>query len=213
MQTFPNKTVCLEQHFTKSPFSPFHLQEVQPADTPCLPFPIFSFIPTAAAPGCSLWTYPTQPETKSQGESAKRNFFPQTGSYIPNLPALNQKPAPTLLLLPRTWMKTVFVDRKVLSDQTGKNFWFSTHSMSWSEDRELTFLNPASYCNWHSFIRSLLSCSTGAHPGFYTDLTEHRKKCLLTHHQIVSKQGTLSSVSVQQRPCWVILDHLPPVNH
>lgn len=48
---------------------------------------------------------------------------------------------------------------------------------------------------------------------FCVDLTVYKKKRLLSHYQIVSKQGTLSSVPVQQRLCWVILVHLPLVNH
>lgn len=87
---FPKQKVCLEEHFTKSLFPPsFHLQEVQPAATPH-PFLIFSFIPTAAAPGCS----PTPDFSHSWNPKSRRErqkkFFPQTGSFIPNLPALSQ---------------------------------------------------------------------------------------------------------------------------
>lgn len=92
--------------------------------TPSHPFPKFSFIPTTAAPGCSLWAYPTQPESQSQGGSVKTNFSPNWQFHAQ---PCSLKPAPTLLVVPRTWMKTAFVHRKVLTDQTAKQIPGSPH--------------------------------------------------------------------------------------
>lgn len=90
MQTFPNEAVCLEEHFTKFSFSPpFHLQEAACWHT----FPSFSHIffnfqlkHQDAASGFILLSL----KTKVKEGAPKEIFFPQTGSFNPNLQALKQ---------------------------------------------------------------------------------------------------------------------------
>lgn len=139
-----------------SPFLPFHLQEVQSAATASQSFPIFSFIPTAAPPGWSLWTSPTHLETQSQRGRAQKKFFPKPGvhSQPPSF-----KPVPALLSTSRIWMNITFVDREVIfrSDKTGEQMCGSSHISCSVRSQGADFLKAALYCNCHSFSRSLLS--------------------------------------------------------
>lgn len=64
-------------------------------------------------------------KTKVKEGASKEIFFPPNWEFQSQPSSF--KAAPTLFLVPRTWMKTAFVDGKVLSDQTGKQISGSPH--------------------------------------------------------------------------------------
>lgn len=150
---FPKQISFLKRAFLDVPFPSF--SALRGAHLPS-PSPIFSFIPTAAAPGCSLWTSRTHLETQRQGERAKRHFYPNQES-IPNIPALNQylhgfwcpEHGWTLQLWTGRWLSWVI---KLANKCAGLH---TFHVVSRSQGAD--FLKASLYCNCHSLIRSLLS--------------------------------------------------------